>query len=435
MQQLSLLELNNLIKKTLETSLEPSFWVIAEIGEMRVNQRGHCYLELVEKEGEKITAKGKAIIWASLYRNLSTWFQSMTNYPLQQGMKILANVVVQFHEIYGFNLIIKDIDPNFTIGERAKIRREVIEKLIREGVFEMNQDLELPIVPQKLAVISSPTAAGYEDFIQQLQLNTYGYQFEVRLFKALMQGQEAQESILAAIHRVFNLAEVFDALIIIRGGGSQLDLDSFDSYELCSHLAQFPLPVITGIGHQRDEAVADLVAHTNLKTPTAVSEFLIQRVREFDMKLDQLYHSLSKNSISLIREHRIFLENAFANIGFRVKDQLRNSQNQLQRWLGKIQFTVAQKTAMQVSKIENLHQRLQKAPLAFLEIHRRQLHHMEQSVYHLDPSKILKRGFTISTINGTLLKNIKTLNVGETLITKTHQKVVKSTIRDFKNKP
>jgi exodeoxyribonuclease VII large subunit len=263
------------IQKTLKDNLEPSYWVVGEIGAMNVNQKGHCYLELVETKEDKLIAKSRATIWSYTYSNLSTWFQGITGQPLSEGMKILANVKVSFHELYGFSLNIQDIDANYTLGEKERLKQEVINKLIADGVYEMNKELSLPVVPQQVAVISSPTAAGYGDFITHVDNNNYAYRIHTHLFPAIMQGDEAPSSIIKALLEI-SATDVFDLVVLIRGGGSQLDLECFNDYDLCSHLAQFPLPVVTGIGHERDETIADMVAHTRQKTPTAVAEFIVQ---------------------------------------------------------------------------------------------------------------------------------------------------------------
>jgi len=267
MEHLSLATLNQIIKDTLNTTLEPSYWVVAEIAELRTNYSGHCYLEFIQKEEEsgKILAKTRGTIWSYTYRTVSAWFQSITGEELRSGITVLANVQVQFHEVYGLSLNVKDIDPNFTLGERARKKQEIIKQLEEDGIFEMNKSLKLPLVPQRIAVISSETAAGYGDFMNQITHNDFGYKIETLLFPATMQGDKAPNAIINALLQVHNTMDKFDALIIIRGGGAQVDLDCFDHYELAAHIAQFPLPVFTGIGHERDETICDLVAHTSLK--------------------------------------------------------------------------------------------------------------------------------------------------------------------------
>ncbi|MCZ6899868.1 MAG: exodeoxyribonuclease VII large subunit, partial [Bacteroidetes bacterium] len=314
MNHLSLFELNRLIKSALDNNLAPSYWVVCEISDLRENQRGHCYLELVEKEGDEVIAKMRGVIWANNYRNLSTWFYSATGQTLKTGLKILANVQIQFHEIFGLNLNIRDIDASFTLGEKEKQKHIVIDQLIEEGVFEINKTLNFPIVPQNIAIISSPTAAGYEDFINHLKNNQYGYRFTAKLYKSIMQGDEAIPSIIESLHRVNNLVDRFDILVLIRGGGSRVDLDCFDSYDLSSHIAQFPIPVVTGIGHERDESICDLVAHTNLKTPTAVSEFIINQVIDFENSVQFAFDKINSGTKVLISNNA----NILNQFGFRI---------------------------------------------------------------------------------------------------------------------
>ena len=256
MNNLTLSDLNKIIRDCLDANLDPSYWVIAEISEMKTNQKGHCYLELVEKKDDDILAKARATIWSYTYRNLSMWFETTTGESLKPGLKILANVSVSFHEIYGLSLNIRDIDASFTIGERSRRRQEVINKLKEDGVFDMNREIPLPLVPQRVAIISSPTAAGYQDFTDQLRQNEFGYGFSITLFKALVQGKEAESSINNALHSIFKHTAKYDIVVLIRGGGAAVDLECFDSYNVASHIAQFPLPVITGIGHEKDETIA-----------------------------------------------------------------------------------------------------------------------------------------------------------------------------------
>jgi exodeoxyribonuclease VII large subunit len=268
---LSLSQLNGLIKAAITDTLPDMYWVIAEIAEIKVNQKGHCYLDLVEKEEDTTVAQIRAAIWAYEYRTISSRFASATNEPLSRGMKILFLAAVTFHEVYGLSLNIRNIDPAYTMGEMARKKKEVIEHLKKEGIFARNRSLELPLVPQRIAVVSSPTAAGYGDFFSHLDTNPYGYRFVHILFPALMQGNEAETSIARALARISRKQQSFDLVAIIRGGGSAVDLSCFDGYAVAAQVAALPLPVITGIGHEKDDTVVDMVAHTRMKTPTAVA--------------------------------------------------------------------------------------------------------------------------------------------------------------------
>ena len=282
MDALSLYELNNLVRSRLEHAFPEEYWVQAELSDVRSNATGHCYLELIEKDarGNNLIARARAMIWNQVYRLLKPYFEQETGQAFVSGLKVLVKVTVGFHELYGYSLTILDIDPSYTLGDMARRRREILAKLEEEGVLTLNKELEMPLLPQRIAVISSATAAGYGDFCNQLAGNPYGYVFYPRLFPAMMQGERVEESIIGALNRIYSHAEAWDVVVIIRGGGATSDLSNFDSYLLAANCAQFPLPIITGIGHERDDTVIDAVAHTRVKTPTAAAEYLIARVHE-----------------------------------------------------------------------------------------------------------------------------------------------------------
>src|ERR1035437_7708458 len=289
-ERLKLSELNGLVKKAVTGAFTAPVWVIGEISELKTNRSGHCYLNLIEKEeeGDAIVAQARATIWSYTFRMLRPFFESTTGQQLTEGIKVLLSVSVEFHELYGYSLNIRDIDPTYSLGDMARRRREIIARLQADGVAEMNKELTLPLVPQKIAVISSATAAGYQDFVDQLTNNQAGYHFDLKLFPAIMQGNQAETSIIDALEQIYLYENFFDAVVIIRGGGSQADLNCFDNYNLAYYITQFPLPVITGISHEKANSIVDLVAHTRLKTPTAVAEFLINGVAQFDGRLDEL---------------------------------------------------------------------------------------------------------------------------------------------------
>ncbi len=276
------------VKLALDKQLPDSYWLSAEINELKTNATGHCYLILAEKEedGEQLKAKVNANIWSSAFRLIKPYFESTTGRPLAAGMKVLVKVNVQYHILYGLSLNITDIEPAYTMGDIAVQRRNTIARLESDGVFDMNRELDFPVLPQRIAVISSEQAAGYQDFIHQLYENDYGYGFRVTLFPSTVQGNAAAEEIIAALDAVNNFRTAFDVVVIIRGGGAVADLACFDDYTLASNVAQFPLPVLTGIGHNKDESVVDMVAHLSLKTPTAVADHLINRLMEEDAELD-----------------------------------------------------------------------------------------------------------------------------------------------------
>lgn len=411
MEQLSLIDLNQRVKKTLATNLEPSYWVVAEIGEIRSNQNGHCYLELVEKADDKIIARMRGTIWSYTFRNLSPWFEKITGQQLQSGIKILCNLVVQFHELYGLSANIKDIDATFTLGERAQRRKQIIAQLIDDGVFEMNKELQLPVVPQRIAIITSPGAAGYGDFMDQIRQNSYGYSYQIQLFKATMQGEAACGSIINAMLQVHQDQQNFDALIIIRGGGSQLDLDCFDDYDLAAHIAQFPLPVLTGIGHERDETIADLVAHTQMKTPTAVAEFLISGMNAFERQLDDHFSRIYHYTQNVLNLHAQKLN----SLTYQLKANSR------------------EKLSQKSYKLDDLTRSLGVYSKNFINNQLSRLDMAEKSLDLLDPKTILKRGYSISTVNGKALSKV-TVNSGDILTTETAAQIITSTVETQKNK-
>ncbi len=406
MQELSLSELNQQIKTTLEGHLAPSYWVVAEIAQLQVNHSGHCYLELVQKEEGKVIAKARATIWAYTFRNISAWFTRTTGGQLAAGMRILANTKVSFHEVYGLSLNIKDIDPSYTLGERERARQQVIQQLTSDGVMDMNKSLELPVVPQNVAIISSATAAGYQDFINQLTHNPYGYHINYQLFAATMQGNSAPDSIIHALHQV-HASKKFQLVVLIRGGGSQLDLDCFDNYELCSHLAQFPLPVLTGIGHERDTSIADRVAHTQLKTPTAVAEFILYGFNAFHNKITDLFTSISNiasnyitaekelikqlmNDIVLLSHHKISKENTAINTkAQQIVHLVKWNQTRAYNQLTNIEQQIAHTGQLQLNKAHN------------------QLKSLTQKIDLLNPKHLLKRGYALAYKNGKLLRGTR----------------------------
>ena len=405
MEHLSLFQLNKLIQKTLDGHLDASYWVIAEIGDLRVNQNGHCYLELVEKEDNKIIAKSKATIWANNFRNLSLWFEKMTGQSLKQGINILCNLQVQFHELYGLSYNIRDIDANFTLGERARKRQEVIQKLQEDGVFELNKSIEPPSVIKNIAVISSPSAAGYEDFINQLQNNRYGYQFEVTLFKSIMQGNTAPESIVHSLLSIHNSNITFDTVVIIRGGGSQIDLDCFDDYDLAAHCCQFPLPLLSGIGHERDESVLDMVAFRSLKTPTAVAEWIINLNIDFEVALTQKFELISKT----------------------VLQKLRLEEQNLKQIISRIRTSSKVIHANENYKLSALKLTLKSSLKHQLENIKANLNLKMNVMEHLNPQNILKRGYTITSKGGKMIGGQK-LKVGDIIETTTQKMTISSKI-------
>jgi len=462
--QLSLLELNQLIRDTLDDAFSAVIWVKAEISEITINRSGHCYLELVDVDPvtKEVLARGRATIWSYSFRMLKPYFETTTGQALMQGIKILVGAKVEFHPIYGMSLNVRDIDPSYTMGDMARRRREIILRLQDDGVFDMNRDLDLPLVPQRVAVISSPTAAGLQDFMDQLANNPRNIRFYTKLFPAVMQGLETADSIISALEQIFQFEDFFDVVCIIRGGGAQLDLASFDHYELAYHLAQFPIPVITGIGHDKDETVIDLVAHTRMKTPTAVAEFLINGAANFEQMLlerethfvelvqDRLVegqHFLEQAVLTLrqgVRQLVTEEEHRFKTSNLKLKNSvpqfLRNQKEKFRKYsrllsvysqtlmkdeestlknkVGALQYFSQRMMRTEQSRFnENKHVlrirvtdgfRLQQSKLEAFEVKNRLV----------DPCRLLQRGYSLAYKNGKIIKSVADLHEGDELQTR-----------------
>lgn len=435
MPSLSVLQLTEHIQRVLETELEPLYWVVGELSDFRQAPQGHVYFELVEKQGAQIQAKIRANLWQYTYRTVASKFESVTGTTLKNGMKVLAQVSVTFHPAYGLSLNVKDIDPSFSLGERARLRQETITRLESEGWIGHNARLPLPPVIQRIAVISSATAAGYGDFINQLEENAYHYRIYHRLFPSLMQGNEAVTSLIAALEKVAQQAErlQLDAVVLIRGGGAQLDLDCFDDYQLAVAIAKFPLPIFTGIGHERDETIADLVGHTSLKTPTAVAEFILSSFREYEEQLGfgaQRLDRLTRNALKA--------ENSKAQeVSMQIKGLVKQ---QLSREMDKV--TSFQIRMLQSGKSHTKHEHgdldqkillLKKEMLRFLKLQQEKIDHQEVSIRQLDPINLFQKGYTRTESNGLPIQLVQ-LEVGDSLTTYTKHQKINSTITQLQKK-
>jgi len=383
---------------------------------------------LVEKEGNFVSAKIKANIWSYTYRNLSGWFESITKTPLQQGMKILFNVSVQFHEVYGMSLNIKDIDPNFTLGERARKKQEVIQRLIDEGIFEDNKMLNLPEVPQRIGIISSETSAGYGDFISHLKSNSRGLTFNTSIFPALMQGDTASDSIIASLLKINNDIDQFDLVVMIRGGGAQSDLDCFDEFELASYIAQFPIPVITGIGHERDETITDLVAHTKMKTPTDVADFLINGLERVDDSLNDSIFRIHQSGNTKLSNSKTHLNQINSNMKIGVIQNIQRAQTVLDRKSDEFKYKAKESLRLNEQRLLHAQDKLLVKSLMYIDMNNQTLSNFEKQFELLEPSSILKRGYSISRINGKLIKNLK-VSSNDEMVTEYSEGLVVSVVK------
>jgi len=452
-QSISLLELNRKVKAVVQTNFESVIWVRAEISELRENRNGHCYLDLVEKDenSDKVVARMRAMIWSYTFRMLKPYFETSTKRALTNGIKVLVKGSVEFQEIYGFSFVIKDIDPSYTLGDLEQRRQEVLRRLKSEGVLDMNKELLLPLVPQKIAIISSASAAGYGDFVHQLDNNPSGIVFYHRLFPAIMQGENAPRSIAKAFDQINNLGNFFDLVVLIRGGGASLDLLCFDDYELAYYITQFPLPVITGIGHDRDVSVADMVAHTSAKTPTAVAEFLIsgaarvldqvnsysrdlkqltrQQLFQHQSRLERLTYNLLPGVRQVMTNKRHYLQTLGSRLpGYtksyiqRNKQDLTNFQRQISIISSRVMFAERQSLKRYTNQIKGL-------SLSLLKHSKIKLDMLDKNMHLNDPLEVLKRGFTITVLKGKVVKDAGDLSGGDLLETHFRDGKVLSEVR------
>ncbi len=452
-EAISLLQLNQRIKGVIEDSFLTTLWVKAEISELNVNRNGHCYIDLIEKDegSDKLVARSRAIIWGYTFRMLKAFFESSTGQTLTTGLKVLVKVSVEFQELFGLSLIIKDIDPSYTMGDLVRQRQEVIQRLEEEGVLEMNKELAMPLVPQKIAIISSPSAAGYDDFVNQLEHNAYGVKFYHRLFPAVMQGHQAEASIVDALERVFKYAGFFDVVAVIRGGGASVDLMCFDSYWVAFHLAQFPLPVLTGIGHERDDTVADRVAHTRLKTPTAVAALLIDAAGDFLSLLEDRGDRMTDVATSLLRREGQKADRLAAAFVPRVNRHLQMSRHRLERQANQLPALTFQRLSsskhqlnryneLAVDKsahlmreagrrLDALKEKIQVAPWHYLNSQKKHLKFLQQTVRLNDPHRLLEKGYSLTYNKGQLVKDASVLDEGDLLTTRFRSGTITSTVQ------
>lgn len=369
---ISLLELQHSLKTGVESLFPDRIWVKAEVSAMKARNGGHCYMELSQSEGGSLQAKANAIIWASKYRFVAPYFESVTGSPLQEGMTILVQVQVNYSELYGFSLIINDIDPEFSVGVKELERQRTIERLRKEGLMGLQKELELPLLPRRLAVVSAEDAAGYRDFVRHLHENPYGFKVETVLFPALMQGADSPSSIISAMDRALDEGEHWDALLILRGGGAKLDLACFDDYSLAAVVAQYPVPVLTAVGHDQDFHVCDMVAHEFLKTPTALADYILDMYECEDERLSSF-----ETRIRIALSNRLYREESLLDsLASRVKGGF----------------------AMKIATMES------------------HLNVLQARIEASDPRRILERGYALAVnADGLVLKGVKGVGVGDSV--------------------
>ena len=431
-QHITLLELNRLVREVIECEMPNEYWVEAELSECR-ESRGHCYMELVQYDEDRAAtplARASAKCWASKWMLIRPGFERTTGQRLHAGMKVLLKVYAQFHEAFGFSWIVTDIDPTYTLGDMARKRQEIIRQLKAEGVFDLQKELRLPLFCQHIAVISSETAAGYGDFCNQLADNSYGFRFETRLFPATMQGEGVEQSIIAALERIYTATQEdgFDAVVIIRGGGATSDMSGFDTLALAENVANFPLPIITGIGHDRDESILDMVSHTRVKTPTAAAAFLIDHLKTVLDAINDAQDRLAgytQQKLSVLKAQLSAIAETLPRIFTTVKTR---HEARLDALNSRIIATVRQSLITRQSKISAFEERL---PILLdrrlmAEKHRLQL--IEEKAKSLDPALLLRRGFSITLKDGHALRDASALRPGDEIETRLANGTVKSKV-------
>ena len=405
---ITLYELNRLVREAIESEMPNEYWVEAELSECREN-RGHCYMELIQKDELSATpvAKASAKCWASKWLMVRPYFERITGQRLVAGMKVLLKVYAQFHEAYGFSWIVNDIDPTYTLGDMARKRQEIINQLKAEGVFDLQKELSLPLFCQRIAVISSETAAGYGDFCNQLADNPYGFKFQIQLYPATMQGEGIERSIIEALNSINAVCDDYDAVVIIRGGGATSDMAGFDTLALAENVANFPIPIITGIGHDRDESILDMVSHTRVKTPTAAAAFLIDHLKTVLDQLTTLSEAIPRLFSVVRTRQEARLDNLYQRILMRVQQRAVTSQ----------------------ADIRNLEQGLLTALQRRLTSEHHRLEMLEEKVRSLDPALLLKRGYSMTLFNGKAVRDPQTLRQGDEIETRLEKGTIKSIIK------
>jgi exodeoxyribonuclease VII large subunit len=460
-------ELNLIIR----SSFDQSYWIVAELANVSTSPRGHMYMELVEKSGAQIIAKARANLWSSKRQQIISAFEGITRQTLKTGMKIMLQVTVDFHSVYGISLQVHDINPAYSLGELERQRQETIKKLEAEGLLNFNKQYILNPVIQNLAIISSETAAGYQDFMNQLENNTQSYTFKTKLYPAVMQGEQAVASIIKALDALENSQEDYSAIIIIRGGGSNLDLACFDDYHLNARLAQSYFPVLSGIGHERDQSVTDMVAHTRLKTPTAVAEFIIQHNHQFELQLENLFGDIIEDAKSLLNEQQYFIENnsrliaensrrvivneesVLKNSSFYINKSaielintsqlflreqradlsysfrgIKDKNNfLLQNSFQQLKATINSFNEKKSNQINDINHQLKSTSL-IIDKQKDKLDYLQNTIKLSNPELILKKGFSITRKNGQAISEITSLKEDDILETQLYTGSVNSKI-------
>jgi exodeoxyribonuclease VII large subunit len=434
-KRLTLYELNHLVKDVLESEMPDEYWVEAELSECR-ESKGRCYMELIQKDERSATpiAKASAKCWVSKWMLIRPYFERTTGQRLHAGMKVLLKVYPQFHEAYGFSWIVTDIDPTYTLGDMARKRQEIIRQLKEEGVFDLQKELQLPLFCQNIAVISSETAAGYGDFCNQLTDNPYGFLFHTQLFPAIMQGDGVEQSVINALEEIFDvqssLSDMFDCVVIIRGGGATSDMSGFDTLALAENVANFPIPIITGIGHERDESILDMVSYLRVKTPTAAAAFLIEHLKEVRDSIEDLQNRMihcAQQKLSALNSNLSAIADVIPRLFSIVKTR---QEARLDSLFSSLLSSIQQTILAQKSNLATFEQRI---PMLIVdrrltaEYHRLEM--LEEKIKSLDPAILLRRGYSITLFKGKAVRDPLALKKGDEIETRIEKGIIKSIIK------
>lgn len=430
-ETLTLYDLNRQIRNTLERSLPDEYWVQAELSEVRVAYNGHCYLELIQKDqqGVNLIAKARGQIWNTTFRLLKPYFERETSQAFSSGLKVLIRVAVTFHELYGYSLTVTDIDPIYTVGDMARRRKEILLQLEHEGILNDNKELPLPALLNRVAVISSVTAAGYDDFCNQLSHNDYGFDFHVCLFPAVMQGEQVEASVLSALDCILRERDSWDVVVLIRGGGATSDLACFDTYLLAASCAQFPLPIITGIGHERDDTVLDCVSHTRVKTPTAAAAFLIHRMLATANELENVQRELARAISCFMDKENIYLQQIVKKLPDLFQQIRHHQELKLEQLLLHAQNGAKQYLSNQQHKTTTVAQHLSHALSTKITQETHRLNMLEQHCASLNPQRMLRLGYSMTLKNGKLIKSPSQLERGDEIQTQLAQGKIRSIVK------
>ena len=397
-----------MVRDAIEMQLPDEYWVEAELSEC-CEHRGHCYMELIEKDEHSNTpvARASAKCWRQTWLMVKPTFERTTGQPLRAGLKVLLRVYAQFHEAYGFSWIVSDIDPTYTLGDMARRRQEIIRQLKEEGVFDLQRELSLPLFAQRIAVVSAPNAAGYGDFCRQLEDNDYGFRFTIRLFPAIMQGEQVEKSVISALNQIYECIGDFDAVCILRGGGATADLSGFDTLALAENVAQFPLPIITGIGHERDESILDMVSHTRVKTPTAAAAFLVDRLHSVLGRIEQAEASLSQYITQRIRYQQQRISQLATLIPTLAQRRLSDERHRIDLQQNRLPIALERRLTAQKHLLEQITLKLQ----------------------GFDPHLLLSRGYSITFKDGRAVRDPQQLQPGDEIETRVEKGTFKSIVK------